>query len=64
MMTEQEMRKGFAYGGVLVQEEWSTAAEIEAVDKLLQEGVCILKYDWEYKDNFQCKRRLVVGVPK
>lgn len=60
-MTKEEMEKGFKQGRTLIQEEWSSPSEIKAVDELIAEGKCT-STSWEYKDNFQCKRRRVTGI--
>lgn len=60
-MTYEEMKKGFAQGRTLIQEEWSAPEEIEAVSRLIEEGLAI-STPWEYKDNFQCSRRRVTGI--
>ncbi len=60
-MEKEDMRRGFAQGRCLIQEEWSTPAEIKAVDELASEGVCDAG-PWEYSDNFQCERRIVTGI--
>lgn len=60
-MTKEEMREGLIQGRRLIQEEWSTADEITAVNELAAEGVCTVS-PWEYKDGFQCERRVVQGI--
>ncbi len=62
-MSKEEMRAGLAQGRNLIQEEWSTAEEIKAVDELVTEGVCTVT-EWAYKDNFQCSMRRVMGIKK
>lgn len=59
-MTKEEMAKGLAAGRTLTQEEWADKTEIKAVDELIAEGKAKAT-PWEYKDNFQCKRRKVFG---
>lgn len=60
-MTKDEMATGLAAGRCLIQEEWSTPAEIRAVDELVAEGKAQAT-PWEYTDGFQCERRIVVGA--
>ena len=57
-LTKDEMRKGLATGRSLIQEEWAAASEIVAVDELVLEGFATAT-PWEYKDGFQCERRVV-----
>lgn len=59
-MTKEEMRRGLAAGHTLIQEEWANSQEIEWVDELIAEGFAS-STPWEYKDNFQCERRRVIG---
>lgn len=61
-MTKAQMREGFLQGRTLIQEEWSNPEEIHWLDELIIEGVCSVTAPWEYKDNFQCKRRRVTGI--
>lgn len=61
-MDIEEMRRGLAAGRTLIQEEWSTPEEIQAVDQLIAEGFAEAS-PWEYKDNFQCERRRVYKKP-
>lgn len=61
MMTKAEMEAGFARGRTLTQEEWADASEIAGVDELVTEGKATAT-PWEYKDGFQCERRIVTGV--
>ena len=58
-MTKEEMREGLMAGRTLTQEEWADLSEISAVDELIAEGAAV-STPWEYKDNFQCARRLVI----
>lgn len=60
-MTKEEMAAGFKLKRRLTQEEWSTTAEIKAVDELAKEGKCTVT-PWEYKENFQCSVRHAVGT--
>lgn len=62
-MTKDEMRDGLRNGKRLTQEEWSTPAEIRAVDELVAEGIAQAT-PWEYSDTFQCERRFVTGISK
>lgn len=57
-MTKDEMRQGLMQGRRLVQEEWSKPEEIQAVDELIAEGAAQAT-PWEYRDGFQCNRRIV-----
>jgi hypothetical protein len=57
-MTKEEMRRGLQSGRRLNQEEWSERSEIAAVDELVAEGVAAAT-PWEYRDGFQCERRVV-----
>lgn len=59
-MTKDEMAKGLASGRSLTQEEWATPDEIQAVDELGAEGLATVG-PWEYKDGFQCERRIITG---
>lgn len=61
MMTKDEMRAGLAAGWRLIQEEWADRGEIAAVDELVAEGVASAT-PWEWKDGFQCERRIVTGA--
>lgn len=61
-MTKEQMREGFAKGHTLIQEEWAHPSEIQWIDELIAEGRAKAT-PWEYKDNFQCERRRVTGVP-
>lgn len=61
-MTKDEIRAGLAQGRRLIQEEWSTRAEIAAVDELVAEGVASATA-WQYRDGFQCERRIVTAAP-
>lgn len=61
-MTKEVMRDGLAQGRKLVQEEWAHPSEIKWVDELIAEGAAQAP-PWEYKDGFQCERRLVSRVP-
>lgn len=62
-MNKEQIRAGLAQGRCLIQEEWSTATEKQAVDELVAEGVAAAS-EWKYFDNFQCEMRRVVGVRK
>lgn len=62
-MTKEEMRAGFARGKTLIQEEWAHPSERQWVDELIAQGIATAT-PWEYKDNFQCKRRRITGVTK
>lgn len=62
-MTKDKMKEGFAQRRQLCQEEWSTPAEIAAVDALAKEGYCIVT-PWKYSDDFQCERRFAKGTGK
>lgn len=59
-MTKEEMATGLAAGRRLIQEEWADAEEIQAVDELVAEGQATATA-WEWRDGFQCKRRIVTG---
>ena len=61
-LTKEQMREGFAAGRTLTQEEWAHPDEIKWLDELITEGVARIAAPWEYKDNFQCRRRRVTGV--
>ena len=61
-MTKAEIREGLLRGRRLMQEEWSTREEIAAVDELIAEGVAVAT-PWEYRDGFQCERRIVFRAP-
>lgn len=61
-MTKQEMIAGFAEGRRLTQEEWTTPAEITALDECIAEGRATIVSDWRYDGNFQCARRIVRGI--
>jgi hypothetical protein len=56
-----EMAIGLAKGRTLVQEEWSSADEIRAVNELVEEGKATVT-DWKWKDGFQCDVRFVRGI--
>lgn len=60
-MTKEEMRKGFAQGCRLIQEEWCAPEEKVWVDELVAEGLATAT-PFEYHDNFQCERRIITGV--
>lgn len=60
-MTYEEMKEGFAQGRTLIQEEWSSPEEHEAIERLIKEGLAT-STSWEYKYNFQCSIRRVTGV--
>lgn len=62
-MTKGEMALGLASGRRLIQEEWSKPEEIQAVDELGAEGLATVG-PWEYKDGFQCERRVITGPTK
>jgi len=62
VISKAEMAKGFAKGRGLVQEEWAHPDEIVWLNELIAEGKAVVTDDWKYKDNFQCKRRRVLGV--
>lgn len=57
-MNKDEIRAGLLAGRILCQEEWSSAAEIRAVDELVSEGAAQAE-EWRYSDGFQCARRYV-----
>lgn len=59
-MTKEEIKLGLSAGRRLIQEEWSSAEEIRAVDELVAEGLAIAT-PWAYRDGFQCEMRSVVG---
>ena len=63
VMSREEMQQGLSQGRTLIQEEWSTPDEKRWVDELEQEGICRTT-PWEYKDTFQCERRLIYGIRK
>lgn len=58
MITKAQMIEGLAKGRTLIQEEWADAREIKAVDELVAEGKAKAT-PWEYKDGFQCERRVI-----
>lgn len=60
-MTKDEMIIGLAAGRRLIQEEWADGSEIDAVDQLVSEGKAQAS-PWQWKDNFQCMRRVISGV--
>jgi len=60
-MTKEEMIAGFIQGRTLTQEEWAHPLEKQWVNELIAEGKAIAT-PWEYKDNFQCERRVIKGV--
>lgn len=60
-MTKDEMEKGLAAGRRLTQEEWADPTEIRAVDELIAEGKASAT-DWEYRDGFQCERRIITAL--
>jgi hypothetical protein len=62
-MTKEEMACGLAAGRRLVQEERAHKQEIAWVDELVAEGKAQAG-PWEYKDNFQCERRVIIGVKR
>lgn len=62
-MTKAEMKDGLLRGGLLIQEEWADRKEIEAIDQLVAEGI-VYATEWTYRDNFQCKRRMVSKLSK
>lgn len=59
-MTRQEMITGLAAGRRLIQEEWADGSEINAVDQLVAEGKA-QDTPWQWKDNFQCMRRIITA---
>ena len=61
-MTREEMVNGFAAGRHLTQEEWAHPQEIAWVDELVAEGKARVVAPWEYRDGFQCERRIVQGA--
>ena len=60
-ITKEEMERGFAQKRTLTQEEWAHPKEIEWVNELIAEGKATAT-PWEYKDGFQCERRLITGL--
>lgn len=62
-MTKDEILEGLRAGRTLIQEEWSTYAEIEAVNQLVLEGYASATR-WEWKSSFQCERRVITPGPK
>lgn len=60
-MTKAEMATGLAAGRRLVQEEWADGSEITAVDELVAEGIACAT-PWQWRDGFQCMRRVVTGA--
>ena len=62
-ISKEEMLAGFAHGRTLIQEEWSHPNEIKKVDECIAEGAATAT-PWEYKDGFQCERRVITGVKK
>lgn len=61
-MIYDQIAAGFAIGRQLTQEEWAEKSTIIFVDQMIAEGKAVVIADWEWKDNFQCERRLVKGV--
>lgn len=61
-ITKEQMRKGFAEGRTLTQEEWAHPDEIKWLNELIAEGVAKVTAPWEYRDGFQCSRRRVTGI--
>lgn len=59
-MTKDEMIIGLAAGRRLIQEEWADGSEIDAVDQLVAEGKAKVT-PWQWKDNFQCMRRVITA---
>lgn len=59
-ITKDEMRSGLNAGRRLIQEEWAHHDEIRFVNELVKEGAAEAG-PWEYKDGFQCQRRVVTG---
>lgn len=59
-MTKDEMAAGLAAGRRLIQEEWAHRQEIAWVDELVAEDKAEAG-PWEYKDGFQCERRVITG---
>lgn len=62
-MTIEEMRQGMREGRELIQEEWAAKDEIEAADKLIEEGLAVAT-QWAWRDKFQCEMRKVWRVSK
>lgn len=60
-LLKAEIVERLAGGRTILQEEWSDRYEIVAVDQLIAAGVAITD-GWEYKDGFQCERRVIRGV--
>jgi len=60
-MSKEEMRNGLSQGRTLIQEEWADVEEILFVDELIAEGMATAT-SWEWKDEFQCKRRRTRGI--
>lgn len=60
-MSKEEMERGFAQGRTLIQEEWAHPDEIKWADELIAAGKATASA-WQYKDEFQCERRLITGV--
>lgn len=60
-MTRQEKESGLRAGRRLIQEEWADGSEIDAVDELVAEGIACAT-PWQWKDGFQCMRRIVTGA--
>lgn len=59
-MTRDEIERGLAAGRRLIQEEWAHPQEIAWVDELVAEGKATAT-EWEYRDGFQCERRVIRG---
>lgn len=57
-MTKDEMITGLQAGRTLIQEEWAAHEEVQCVDELVDEGVATATA-WEWRDNFQCRRRII-----
>lgn len=60
-MTKEEIAVGLRCGRGLTQEEWAHPDEIRFVDELIAEGIAAAS-PFEYKDEFQCERRLIWGA--
>lgn len=60
-MSYDELQTGLSKGRRMIQEEWANPSEIEDTDKLIELGYANAT-KWEYKDGFQCERRIIQGI--
>jgi hypothetical protein len=59
-ITKNEISIGLKAGRRLIQEEWAHPDEIRFVDELVADGIADAGL-WEYRDGFQCERRVVTA---